>query len=165
MHDSPTEVEYFAPLMGALHAPLGVIGRGTLALRPEGLHVVGQRKAGFTTGALGCLGMLVGMFVGGLFAFALGKVDVLRAFSAYGPWGGLVLGLMGGVWLGRRVGRPKPFDVVFPWDAVAVDALRGCEVDLVVKRPARGSLHFRLPPGSDAVAQAFASEVRARRGG
>lgn len=130
------QVEFDPPGMGTARVPNPISGSGTLAVREDGIEVVGHKSRDVSF--LGALGVVASILVGAW--FQLGVPIILGLASA-------IIAIAGAV---RFTGK-KRIEVVYPWKAVRsvrYDDPRNALVLLIKGAKPKGELFIRQPKGS-----------------
>jgi hypothetical protein len=158
---TPFEGDYRPGYPGVSTMPVAVLGRGTIAVGPDGLTIVGTRKKrNPLLGLAVVLAMIITMF----FIGALVDPNILGTRTPVGKSGlmvGTLIGLAGGIAAAAILGRGTlvPWQFSVPWQSVRkveVDA-RGELVVMIKGMSPKGTLHFAPAQGAQAMVHAIES--------
>lgn len=137
-------------LIGFNIPPVGFTGSGSLEARPDGLVVRGQLERRGLMHGLGCLFMIAALLIAGAIVILLGqyapqlKADGLTKIAGIAVIPSALLGL----WLGRRVAKPKPVEMVFEWRKIANAERMGQRLKFRSLFPPAGEVEFVVDQGS-----------------
>jgi hypothetical protein len=130
------------PALGAVNAPAGIIGDGTLRLVPNGLEVVGRKSSSTAMSVFGLLGAFVGM----LLAVAVGIIA--KSHNVDTSTVGFVLffgGAIGGAAFGKVVIKPKPITATIGFQNITKIQVFGGQLSFLSWGDPKGTIHFATP--------------------
>jgi hypothetical protein len=130
------------PALGAVHAPAGITGAGTLRLVPSGLEVVGHKSSSTAMSVFG----LLGAGFGGVLAVAIGIfAQGIGVDTSY--LGGLLFFgcAIGGAAFGKLVIKPKPICATIGVSDITKIQLFGGQLSFLSWRAPKGMIYFASP--------------------
>jgi hypothetical protein len=137
------------PALGAVHAPAGITGEGTLRLVPNGLEVVGRKSSSTAMSLFGLLGAAVGLVL----AISVGMVAKRFGVDVSYPAGILFFGgAFGGAAFGKLVIKPKPIAATIGLQDITKIQLFGGQLSFLSWREPKGMIYFASPDGASLAA-------------
>ena len=133
------------PAIGAVSAPAGVTGEGTLRLVPNGLEVVGRKSSSTAMSLFGMLGAVVGLAL----AVTIGMIAKRHGVNTSYLGGFLFFGCtFGGAAFGKLVIKPKPIAATIGFQDITKIQLFGQQLSFLSWREPKGMIYFASPDGA-----------------
>jgi hypothetical protein len=130
------------PALGAVHAPAGVTGEGTLRLVPNGLEVVGRKSSSTAMSLFGLLGAVAGLAL----AVTVGMVAKRYGVDTSYLGGLLFFGsAFGGAAVGKLVIKPKPVAATIGLHDISKIQLFGGQLSFLSRAEPKGMIYFASP--------------------
>ncbi len=130
------------PALGAVNAPAGITGEGTLRLVPNGLEVVARKSSSTAMSLFGMLGAVVGLAL----AITVGMVAKRFGVNTSYLGGFLFFGFaFGGAAFGKLVIKPKPIAATIGFQDITKIQLFGGQLSFLSWREPKGMIYFASP--------------------
>ncbi len=141
------------PAIGAVNAPAGVTGNGTLRLVANGLEIVGSKSSSTAMSLFGALGAVVGLVL----AIALGIVAKRFGVDTRYLGGLLFFGcVFGGAAFGKVVIKPRPIVATIGFHDITKMQLFGGQLSFLSWQAPKGMIYFTTPDAAGLAALAAA---------